>query len=154
VKPVKPVNVLIWIAAALALLFLILNWGTSIPISLGFTRVSASLGLVLLCLAIVLAAVFFGLLLTLQLRLLATHRRHSAELRTQRELVDKAEASRYSELREHLQQQLSTLTEAQRLCEQRLHDDIQTASNTLSACIGEIDERLERQWPSAREAQP
>jgi DNA anti-recombination protein RmuC len=151
---VKPVNVLIGIVAVLALLFLILNWGTLIPISFGFARVTAPLGLVLLALLLLLAAVFFGLLLTLQLRLAAAHRRHSAELRSHRELADNAEASRYTELRQYLQQQLDALSEAQRLAEQRLHAEIQTTSNTLSACIGEIDERLERQWPSPPSAQP
>jgi hypothetical protein len=116
--------------------------------------VSVPLGVVLLGLAIVLIAVFFGLLLSVQFRLMAMHRRHSAELRTQRELVDNAEASRFTELRQYLQQELVSLREAQRASEQRLREEILATSNTLAACVGEIDERLERQWPSAPEQQP
>jgi uncharacterized integral membrane protein len=154
---VKPVNLLIWIVAALSIAFVIINWGmlvAPIQASFGFTRVSVPLGVVLLGLAIVLIAVFFGLLLTVQFRLMAMHRRHSAELRTQRELVENAEASRFTELRQYLQQELVSLREAQRASEQRLREEILATSNTLAACVGEIDERLERQWPSAPEQQP
>jgi len=151
---VKPVPVLIWVVAALALLFMILNWNTPVSISFGLGRAAASLGVVLLVLIIALGAVFCGLLLAVQLRLMAAHRRHSDELRSQRELVDNAEASRYTELRQYLQQQLAALAESQRLTEQRLQEEIHSTGNTLSACIGEIDERLERQWPSARDVQP
>ncbi len=132
----KPVPVLIWIVAALALLFMVLNWNTPVSISFGFARAGASLGVVLLVL------------------ILATHRRHSDELRSQRELADNAEASRYTELRQYLQQQLAALAESQRLTEQRLQQEIHNTGNSLSACIGEIDERLERQWPSTRDKQP
>src|ERR1019366_2965633 len=142
---VKPVNLLIWIVAALSIAFVIINWGmlvAPIQASFGFTRVIVPL------------AVFFGLLLTVQFRLMAMHRRHSAELRTQRELVDNAEASRFTELRQYLQQELVSLREAQRASEQRLREEILATGNTLAACVGEIDERLERQWPSAPEQQP
>ena len=82
------------------------------------------LGLVLLGLAVVLIAVFFGLLLSVQFRLLATHRRHSAELRAQRELVDNAEASRFTELRQYLNQELAALAATQQLSEQHLREEI------------------------------
>jgi len=150
----RPVNALIWVVLAAALLFLVLNWSTPIPISFGFTRVTAPLGLVLLGLLLVLGAIALALLLTQQMRLVAMHRRHSEELRTHRELAEDAEASRYSELRQYLQQQLEALAEAQQQSEQRLHEELQSTSNALSACIGEIDERLERQWPSAPSTQP
>ncbi|HXR19613.1 MAG TPA: hypothetical protein VN757_06725 [Steroidobacteraceae bacterium] len=151
----KPVNVLLSIVAVLAIVFVILNWGMlggPILVSFGFAHVSVPLGLVLLGLAVVLIAVFFGLLLTVQFRLLAAHRRHSAELRAQRELVDNAEASRFTELRQYLNQELAAFAATQRLSEQHLREEIQATSNTLSACIGEIHERLERQWPMPPEA--
>jgi len=147
---VKPVNILLGIAAVLAIVFVLINrqaLGAPVEVSFGFARVSTSLGLILLALAIVLLAVFLALVLRMQLRLLGLHRQHSAELRTHRELAENAEASRITELREYLKQELAALTEAQRLSEQRLHEEIQATGNSLSACIGEIDERLERQWP-------
>ena len=153
----KPLNVLIWIVAVLAIVFVIINWttfGAPIQVSFGFARVSAPLGLVLLGLVLALTAAFFALLLAVQLRVVATQRRHSAELRAQRELVDKAEASRFTELRQYLELELGTLREEQRACDQRVREELQAMTNTLSACIGEIDERLERQWPSAHMTGP
>jgi len=153
----KPANVLIWIAALALIGFVMVNWGmlaAPVSASFGFTRVSMPLGLVLLGLASVLIAVCFGLLLTAQFKLVAAHRRHAAELRAQRELVDNAEASRVTELRQYLQQELASLREAQRASEQRMHEEIQAASNTLAACIGEVDERLERHWPAAPDQRP
>jgi uncharacterized protein YlxW (UPF0749 family) len=153
----KPAAVAIWIVAALSLAFVIINWAMlSAPIqpSFGFTRVSMPLGLVLLGLAMVLIALFLGLLLTVQFKLVATHRRHSAELRSQRELVENAEVSRFTELRQYLQQELASLRAAQSASEQRVHEEIMATANTLAACIGEIDERLERQWPSPPEHRP
>jgi hypothetical protein len=143
--------------AALAVAFVILNWGTlSAPIqtSFGFTHVSMPLGMILLALALVLMAVFFGLLLRVQIKLVAIHRRHAAELRTHRELAETAEGSRFTELRQYLQTELASLREAQRASEQRMHEEILAMSNTVAACIGEIDERLERQWPSPAAQQP
>jgi hypothetical protein len=155
--PIKPVNVFMWVVAALVIAFVMINWGmlvTPIQVSFGFTRVSIPLGLVLLSLTAALTAAFVGLLLSVQSKALATHRRHSTELLAQRELVDKAEASRFTELQRYLEQELASLIDAQRASEQRVREEILAMSNTLAACIGEVDERLERQWPSAPEHQP
>jgi DNA anti-recombination protein RmuC len=85
---------------------------------------------------------------------LAAHRRHAAELRSQRELADNAEGSRFNELRQYLQQELAALREQQRLSEQHLHEELAATANSLSACVGEIDERLERHFPSPPGQQP
>jgi uncharacterized integral membrane protein len=146
-----------WVVAALVIAFVMINWGmlvTPIQVSFGFTRVSTPLGLVLLSLTAALTAAFVGLLLSVQSKALATHRRHSTELFAQRELVDKAEASRFTELQRYLEHELASLRDAQRASEQRVREELLAMSNTLAACIGEVDERLERQWPSAPEHQP
>ena len=155
--PIKPVNVFMWVVAALVIGFVLINWGmlvTPIQVSFGFTRVSTPLGLVLLSLTVALTAAFVGLLVSVQSKALATHRRHSADLLAQRELVDKAEASRFTELQRYLEHELASLRDAQRASEQRAREELLAMSNTLAACIGEVDERLERQWPSAPEHQP
>jgi hypothetical protein len=62
-RAMKPVNLLIWVVAALLIAFVIINWGmlaAPIQASFGFTRLSVPLWLVLLGLAAVLTAVFFG----------------------------------------------------------------------------------------------
>jgi uncharacterized integral membrane protein len=153
----KPANVLIWIIAVLAIVFVLINrlmLATPVQVSFAFTSLSAPLWLVLLGLAIALSAVFFALLLASQVRLVGTHRRHAAELRAQRELADNTEASRFTELRQYLETELGSLREAQRASNERLHEEILAANNSLAACIGEIDERLERQSPSPRDQQP
>jgi uncharacterized integral membrane protein len=153
----KPANVLTVIVAVLAIAFVILNWstlGAPQQLSFGFTRVSVPLGLVLLGFTLVLLAVFLGLLLSMQIRLLSAHRRHTAELKTHRELADNAEASRLTELRQYLQQELASLKEAQRLSEQRLREELLATSNSLAASVGEIDERLERHFPVPLEKRP
>jgi hypothetical protein len=153
----KPANVLIGIVAVLAIVFVLINrvmLGTPVQVSFAFTSLSVPLWLVLLGLSMALCAVFFGLLLAAQVRLVATHRKHAAELRAQRELVERAEESRFTELRQYLEAELASLRETQRASLERLHEEILAANNSLAACIGEIDERLERQWPSAREQQP
>lgn len=155
-KP-KAASVLTWIVAVLAIVFVLINrlmLATAVQVSFAFTSLSVPLWLVLLGLAIALSAVFFGVLLAAQVRLVATQRKHAAELRAQRDLVENAEASRFTELRQYLEVELAALREAQRASIERVHEEIQVTNNSLAACIGEIDERLERQWPSTREQQP
>ncbi len=122
--------------------------------SFGFTRTNVPLGALLLILTLLLAALFSAWIMRVQFRHLALHRQHAAELRSQRELVESAEGSRFAELRQYLQQELGALRVSQGESEQRLRNELQAAVNTLSACIGEIDERLERQYPATPERQP
>jgi hypothetical protein len=154
---IKPLNILILIVAVLAIAFAIVNrdaFGTPVVVSFGFTRVSVSLGSVLLVFTLLFGGAFAAVLLSVQFRHLGLHRRHSAELRSHRELADNAEISRFTELRHYLQQELAQIQEAQRQSEQRLREELQATQNSLSASIGEIDERLERHFPSPPEQQP
>jgi len=153
----KPAQVLIVVVAAVVLLFVSLNWsllGTPIAVSFGFAHLTLPLGFVLLGFTLLLVAVLLAVLLRAQLKLLATHRRHSAELRSQRELAENAESSRLTELRQYLQQELAALREEQRGSEQRLREEIVNTGNALSASVGEIDERLERHFPQVPARQP
>ncbi len=150
-RAVRPAGAAIALLALVVVVLVVLNWsvlGTATAISFGFAHVTVPLGLALLGFVLLLLAVFFSLLLRVQMRIVATHRRHNSELREQRQLVENAEASRYTELRQFLQQELAALREQQRLSEQRLHDELVSTANSLSACVGEIDERLERHFPA------
>jgi uncharacterized protein YlxW (UPF0749 family) len=154
---IKPLNILALIATLLIVAFLIVNWstlGAPIPVSFGFTHTSVPLGALLLGCTLLLAAVFSAWIMRVQFRHLALHSQHAAELRSQRELVSNAEVSRFTELRQYLEQELAALKQAQRESEQRLRDEMQNTVNTLSACVGELDDRLERQFPSPPERQP
>jgi DNA anti-recombination protein RmuC len=116
--------------------------------------VSVSLGSLLLVFTLLLGGAFAALLAGVQFRHLSVHRSHSAELRSHRELADNAEISRFTELRQYLQQELAQIREAQGQSEQRQREELQAMQNSLSASIGEIDERLERHFPMPPEQRP
>jgi len=80
-------------------------------LSLVFTDIHAPLGLVLIGLMALLSAVFVGLVAYQQATVLLETRRHARELSAQRELADKAEASRFTDLRAHLDQEVSRLSD-------------------------------------------
>ena len=99
------------VAVALALVagFALLNWqqlAVAVPVSLGVVTVDAPLGLIMLVLLAALALVFIAWALTLQGSVLLESRRHAREMQAQRELADRAEASRFTELRQHLREQV------------------------------------------------
>jgi hypothetical protein len=148
------------VAAVLALVagFALLNWqqlAVAVPVSFGVATVDAPLGLIMLVLLGVLALVFTAWALTLQGSVLLESRRHARELQAQRELADRAEASRFTELRQHLDAELQRL--ARRDDESRaalvarfdtvaaeLRTAQEQAVNSTAAYLGEIEDRLGR----------
>jgi len=139
-------------------LFVLLNWPAFVAptlLSLGFTTVEAPLGLVMLGVVAFLTVLFIVWAMTLQAGTLMDFRRVARELQTQRDLADKAEASRFTDLRAFLAAELGNVAlaheQTRALLASRL-DRLQEAarasqeeaSNTLSACIGELEDRLER----------
>jgi uncharacterized integral membrane protein len=150
-------SLLVLIVVGLLAIFAMANWGTFVtptPLSLVVTTVEAPLGLVMLGFTAVLAAVLLAYALKLQVNALSDSRRQSEELRRQRELADQAEASRFTELRQYLERELQVLKQAQQESEGRLREELVSSTNTLSACIGEVDERLERASPTPPERMP
>jgi uncharacterized integral membrane protein len=138
--------------------FAAVNWGaftTPTSLSLVFTTVQAPLGLIMLGIAAILTALFLVFLVYLQTSVIIEARRHTRELRAQRELAEKAETSRFTELRTFLEAELPKLasqtaeirTDVQtRLdqLDQNLRSAIEQGGNTLAAYIGELEDRLER----------
>ena len=123
-------------------------------LSLGFTTIQVSLGLVMLLLLIAALVVFLGSTLYMQSKHVLEARTHTRELNTQRELADKAEASRFTELRAYLEEQ--TLAEqrresalgtvlADRFSQQQqvLLSRMEQMDNTLAAHIGQLEDRLQ-----------
>jgi len=137
--------------------FAALNWSAFMApttLSLGFAVVQAPLGLAMLGLLAILTALFLVFVLYLQTTVLMDARRHARELQLNRELADKAEASRFTELRGFLeaelkrQASLGAETRAAVLARlEQLEGDLRIAveesGNTLSAYIGELEDRLE-----------
>lgn len=150
-------TILVLVVSGLLALFIVVNWETFVTpthLSLVVTSVDAPLGLVMLGFTAVLAAVLLFYALKVQINALSEGRKQAEELRRQRELADQAEASRFTGLRTYLDQELASLRQAQQAAAERLHGEIAAATNTLAACIGEVDDRLERQWPTPPDRQP
>ncbi|BCO25321.1 hypothetical protein MIZ03_0181 [Rhodoferax lithotrophicus] len=82
--------------------FVALNWSvflTNSAVSLGVATVQAPLGLLTLGLLLFVVAYFMVYVLYLQSTVMWDARRNAKELQANRELADKAEASRFTELR-------------------------------------------------------
>jgi uncharacterized integral membrane protein len=148
---------IVLVLGALAL-FTAANWNSFIApttLSLVFATVEAPLGLILLGMVVLLAALFLLYVVYLQSSVLFETRRHARELHAQRELAEHAESSRIRELRAFLETQLRALerqTEqhktdlAARLdqLEQDMRSSIEQCQNSLAAHMAEIEDRLER----------
>jgi biopolymer transport protein ExbB/TolQ len=138
-------------------LFTALNWTaftTPTQLSLIVTTVQAPLGVLMLILTGAIVAAFLVFLVFLQTTTALEARRLAKELKTQRELADRAEASRFTELHDFLAQELAALRTLNRdsdaelasrmdAAERALRTDIEHAGNTLAAYIGELEHRLE-----------
>ena len=147
---------LLLIIGAAIVAFIGVNWtAMTMPTDLNliFTEIRAPLGLVLLGLMALLSVVFVGLIAYTQGTVLMETRRHAKELTAQRELADKAEASRFTELRAYLEEQ--TLAEqrresalgtvlADRFAQQQqvLLARMQRTDKTLAAYMGQLEDRL------------
>ncbi|MFY3386851.1 LapA family protein [Paracidovorax sp. MALMAid1276] len=115
-------------------------------VSLGLTTIEAPLGLVMLALTALLAVIFVAYVLSLQGSVLMETRRHTKELQAQRELADKAEASRFTELRSFLdaqhQQSHAAVLERLDALEARLAARAQESDNTTAAYVGQLEQQL------------
>lgn len=138
--------------------FSALNWSafmTPTTLSLGLAVVQAPLGLIMLGLLVFLTALFLVFVVYLQTSLLIETRRHARELKAQRSLAEQAEASRFTELRGLLDTELkrlasldadskaALLTRLDQL-DQDLRSVLEQSVNTVTAQLGELDDRLER----------
>jgi len=151
--------VVVLLIAALAAL----NWGTlaqPTAMSLGFMQVTAPLGLVMLGLTALLAVVFLAYVFYLQGSVMLETRRHSKEMQVQRDLADKAEASRFTELRTYLDAQeqaraarnselLSRLSARIEQLEASFKARVDQSDNSVAAHIGQLEDRIERRGAPA-----
>lgn len=139
--------------------FAALNWGamtTPTTLSLGVASVQGALGLVLLGMLVIVAALLLAIIVYLQGSALMETRRYSKELLAHRTLADQAEASRFTELRGYLQEALAGQAAGQsdamaqmlgRLdrLEQAMRMHVEQSANGLAASIGELEDRLDAQ---------
>lgn len=122
-------------------------------LSLGFTTIQVSLGLVMLLLLVAALLVFLASTLYMQSKNLLEARTHTRALNAQRELADKAEASRFTELRAYLEEQTlaaqrresalgTVLADRFAHLQQALLTRIDQSDNTLAAYIGQLEDHL------------
>ncbi|WP_428420728.1 LapA family protein [Methylibium sp.] len=150
------------VAVVVALvLFALLNWPAFIAptaLNLGVATVNAPLGLIMLVATGVLVGLFLVYIVFQQAGVIFEARRYAKELKAHRELADTAEASRFTELRLFLDAELRKI-EAQNAAatrelgarierlEQQLQDRLAESTRTLSAHVGEVDDKLDRLLP-------
>jgi len=136
--------------------FVALNWSEFMrpaSLSLGFQLIEAPLGVVMLGLLALAIVMFLALSAIEQTANLIENRKYAREMIAQRELADKAEASRFTELRNYLDQQ--TLATQQREAataaalnaalaqhKQEIKAQVEASGNTLAAYIGELEDRM------------
>lgn len=148
--------------------FALLNWQTIMaetPLSFGFAEVMAPLGLILLGLLLLVVVLALVVIFFEQARTIRDVRRSEKEVRQQRELADKAEASRFVELQRHLDESFAQwkqhLTDAMgaqdRLradLESRLMQRLEDDGKSVSAMLGEIEDKLDRSLGNLPESGP
>jgi hypothetical protein len=151
-------TLLIVVVLGIVALFAFLNWSAFISpttLSAGFTTFEAPLGLILLGVTGMLTLLFLIYLVTWQASALMESRRYTRDLQSQREISDKAEASRLNQLQTFLEKELGQLgsgnLETKNALLSRLDDlgrdlrsKIEQSENSLAACIGEFEDRFER----------
>ena len=125
-------------------------------LNLALTEVQAPVGLVLLGMLGLLVVLFLLLMVYGQTTHLMEVRRISREAAEQRQLADKAEASRFTELKDYLRSELTRMEERQQTQATAIGQQIaqtqtelarlfEQTGNSLSASLGEMEDRLERQ---------
>lgn len=128
-------------------LFALINWSAFsalTPLSLGFTTVQAPLGLIMLGFIAFLCVLFTVWVISLQAVSLMESRRQTKELQAQRDLADRAEASRFTELRTELFARLDRLQNESRVAAEQ-------NANSVAAQLGQIEDRLDRDRVPERE---
>lgn len=156
-------TLLLLLSLIIVVLFAALNWQVftaPTALSLGVAEVQAPFGLVMLGLMAFMAVFFLVFIVYLQSGVLLEARRNARELHEHRALADKAEASRFTELREYLSAELqalaqqnaelrTTLLARTEQLERELQAALEQSGNTLAAYMGELGDRLDRRLPGS-----
>ena len=137
------------IIVALMALLAALNWNTlATPstVSLGVTEIQAPLGVLMLALTCLLSVFFVAYVLWLHGSVLLEARRHAKEMQTQRDLADKAEASRFTELRGvlealHAKDKQDVIARLD-ILEAHLVQRAQESDNSTAAYVGQLEQQV------------
>jgi uncharacterized integral membrane protein len=127
--------------------FVGVNWAAvTAPtrLSLLVTTFEAPIGLLMLGLVVVVVLIFGVYLVVWQSAMLLESRRQTKELQAQRTLADQAEASRFTELRDIVHDELEGLANRMTQMQDALRTEIRDNANSLTATIAELDDRMQR----------
>lgn len=131
------VKTLVFIALLIFVAFIVyLNWPAMIApttLSLLVADIEAPIGMLMLAMVVLMTFVFLSVIVMMQIGFNAERQRLSKALEAQRLLANEAETSRIHALREFLQTSFA-----------HINTTIEESSNSLSASIGEFEDRLER----------
>ena len=138
------------IVVALIAVLAAFNWTaltTPTAVSFGVTEIQAPLGVLMLALTILLSVFFIAYVLWLQGSVLMEARRHAKEMQSQRDLADKAEASRFTELRGVLEalhaKDKEALMARLDVLEAHLVQRAQESDNSTAAYVGQLEQQLQ-----------
>jgi hypothetical protein len=133
------------------------NWPEfqrTVPLNFGVIVRSAPLGEILLGALLILLLVFLISAVAQESRHLAEHRRYSRSLEAQRDLAEKAEASRFNELRQYIDTNLRESRQRDALAgtefeksmlqgQRELRNQLEQMNRTLATQLGELECRLD-----------
>ncbi len=140
-------TLLVVLALLLIGAFLGINWSVfaaSVKISFVFASVDVPMALVMFGI-LALIALTFGIYSAVSWSaILLEYRRQAKELTTQRNLADQAEASRITELRVAMHDELEHLANRMAQIHNTLRTEIRDNANSLAATIGELDDRIQK----------
>ena len=139
------------VIVALIALLAAFNWNAlaaPTPVSFGVTEIQAPLGVLMLALTVLLSVFFIAYVLWMQGSVLMEARRHNKEMQAQRDLADKAEASRFTELRGVLEalhgrdkQDLLARIDA---LDAQMVKRAQESENSTAAYLGQLEQQIRR----------
>jgi uncharacterized integral membrane protein len=135
---------LVVVAVLLMAVFVGVNWAvfmTPAPLNLLVTTVEAPPALVMLAVlggVVLVGAVYMAVW---QSQILLESRRHAKDLQAQRLLADQAEASRFTELRTVMLEQMERLSQRLTVTQEALRAEMRDNTASLAATIGKADDR-------------
>ena len=150
-------TILLVVAILLVAGFAALNWGEVVrPTTLLFGPIAADapLGLILLGLLALTLVLFLASSIAMRTQSLIDYRQHHKTLEAQRELADKAEASRFVDLRQHLDTHLKEMRERDAIAasefdkamvqtRRELQVQMEQINRTIAARMTELENRLD-----------
>lgn len=156
-------TILLVVAILLVAGFAALNWAEIVrpaPLLFGPVVADAPMGLILLAVLGITLLLFLASSIAMRTQSLIDYRQHQKTLEAQRELADKAEASRFIELRQHLDQHLKEMRDRDAIAasefdkamlqsRRELQGQMEQVNRTISARLNELEHRLESRFERA-----